>query len=435
MKAILTYLIVILGWSAVAQNDPKQWTLQECIDYALENNTGIKQSELASELAFVDMQQALMDLYPSVNANIGTALSFDNPNANTSLNNNFGISSNLTIYDGHRNKMKIKLAEKNLEINKLRTQETIDHIALSIINAYLNVLYNRESVLIAQDQVTVNEKLLKRMKELVTSGTNAANDLFQVEANLANKQEALVKAENNFDIALLDLSQILQIDYTGFNIAPVNVNIQKASLSYAKSESVYKMALKNRAEIARANQEIENADLNIEMAQSGKKPVLSANYNFGTNFYYDVETDFTQRGYFEQLEKNRGHSLSLSLSIPIFDKNRTKSAVQKAQIRRDIANYNLENEKITLHAVVERAYIDAKTSLKTYETTKISVKAQEEAFRTAEERYNAGVLTSFDFDQVQTQLVQAKSAFIRAKYNYIFRTKLLDYYSGVPLSL
>jgi len=428
MKTLVSIILVLVSSSIFSQQ--KEWTLQECVSYAIENNITVKQSELSTLLKETEITRANMDFYPSVNGNIGSSFSFGDPNRNTNVSNNFGISSNAVLYNGNRNKNNVILAKTAYEISKLNTLQTRDNITLNVLNAYLNVLYNKEHVKIATEQISVGENLVARMHELVAAGVKAKNELFQVEANLSTNQEALVKAENNLELALLELTQVLQIPNTGFQVAPIQINIDSATLLYKNSEIIYNKAVASRPEITSAKLQIENAEKSIEIAESGKLPVLSASYSFGTSYYYDLETDFEQSGYFKQLENNRGHSVGVSLSIPIFDKNTTKINIQRAQIQKEIANNTLENEKINLHATIERAYIDAKTSLKTFEATQKSLQAQQEAFRVTKERYDAGILTSFDFDQVRNQLVNAQSAMVRAKYNYVFRATFLDFYSG-----
>ena len=427
---ILAFLSVTIGYS---QNN-SIWSLEECVSYAIENNISVKQSKLSSQLQETEITRAEMDFYPSVSGSAGVDYGFDKPLGKNSFNNNFGISSRVTLYNGNRNKNTLKRAEKNLEISKLNIQKIQDDITLRVVNAYLTVLYNRESVKIAKEQIKVGENLVIRMKELVDAGTKARNDLFQVEANLATNEENIVTAENNLDLALLDLSQILQISHKGFSIEDVSINLESAKLFYSDSEIIYSKALSLRPQIESATMNIENADLDIEMAKSGMLPTVSASYQFNTG-YIDVQDALYQSAYFKQLVDNRGHSIGVSVNIPIFDKFSTRTNTQRAKIQKEIAEYSLENEKTNLRATVERAFIDAKTSLKTFEATKKSVVAQEEAFRIAQERYNLGVLTSFDFDQVRNQLVNAQSSYIRAKYNFVFRTKFLEFYYGLPIKL
>lgn len=432
MKFIQVVFLVFLGmYSGSAQN---KWSLEKCVSYAIENNNSVKQSELASQLQETEITRAEMDFYPTVSGSTGVDYGFGKPLGKNSFNNSFGISSGITLYNGNRNKNTLKRAEKNLEISKLNVQKIQDDITLRVVNAYLTILYNQESVKIAKDQIKVGENLVVRMKELVALGTKARNDLFQVEANLATNEERLVTAENNLDLSLLNLAQILQISHKGFSIEEVKINIKTAKLIYSNSDLIYSKSLKLRPEIQSATMNIENANLDIAMAKSGMLPTVSASYRFNTGFV-DVQDALRQSAYFKQLVDNRGHSVGVSVQIPIFDKFSTRTNTQRAQIQKEIAEYTLENEKTNLRATIERAFLDAKTSLKTFEATKKSVLAQEEAFRIAQERYDLGVLTSFDFDQVRNQLVNAQSSFIRAKYNFIFRTKFLEFYYGLPIKL
>ncbi len=435
MRFVYSLLFIFLGTMLTfAQQTGKVWSLEECVDYAIHNNISVKKSELATQLKEADVASAKMNFYPNVSGSVGANYSFGAPLSYSSFNNSYGISSGVTLYNGQKNKHFVTLAEKDLEISNLNIQKNKDDISLFVVNAYLDILYNRENVKIALEQISVGEKLVERMQGLVDAGTKARNDLFQVEANLAANEEAVVTAENNLDLALLNLAQTLQISHVGFDVADVSINLESAKLLYNNSELIYEKALTTRPEIESATMSIENADIDIAVAKAGKLPTVSASYSFGTN-YFNVEDALNQSGYFKQLADNRGHSLGVSVGIPIFDKHATKIGVQRAQILKEMAEYTLEDEKTHLRATVERAYIDAKTSLKTFEAAKKSVEAQEEAFRTAQERYDLGVLTSYDFDQVRNQLVNAQSSFIRAKYSFVFRSTLLKFYYGLPIKL
>ena len=434
MKLILSLLVGVFSFILSAQESAKVWSLEECVAYAIKNNISVKQSELATQLQEVEITRAKMNFYPSVSGSVGTNYSFGAPLGNNSFSNSYGVSTSATLYNGNRNKNLVELAEKDFEISKLNLQKIQDDITLRVVNAYLNILYNKENVLIAQEQIKIGNQLVKRVQELVDAGTKARNDLFQVDASLAANEEALVTAENNLDLALLDLAQILQISHVGFSIKEVRIDLELAKLRYSDSELIYKKALSWRPEIENAKIRIENSDIEIAIAESGLLPSVSASYSFGTN-YLNVQDAINQSGYFKQLGDNRGHSAGLSVNIPIFDKYTTRIGVQRAKVQKEIATYTLVNERTNLRAIVERAYIDAKTSLKTFEAAKKSVKAQEEAFRTAQERYDLGVLSSYDFDQVRNQLVKAQSSFIRAKYNFIFRSKFLEFYYGIPIKL
>ena len=434
MKLILSFFVCFLWTSVAFSQVNKIWSIEECVSYAFENNLTVKKSELSSQLQEAEITRTKMDFYPSVSGSAGVTYGFIIPSEHNTLSSNFGISSSMTLYNGNRNKNNLKLAKKDLEISKLNSKKIQDDITLRVVNAYLTILYNREGVKIAKEQISIGKKLVERMQGLVDAGSKARNDLFQVEANLATNEENLVAAENNLDLALLDLSQILQISHKGFEVEDVSINLESAKLFYADSDIIYAKALTLRPEIEGAMLNIENAALGIEMAKSGLLPIVTASYSFGTNFI-DIQGAVNQANYFRQLADNRGHTIGVSVSVPIFDKFTTRTNTQRAKIQKEIAEYSLESEKTNLRATIERAFIDAKTSLKTFEATKKSVEAQEEAYRVAQERYDLGVLTSYDFDQVRNQLVNAQSSFLKAKYNFVFRSKFLEFYYGIPIKL
>ncbi len=426
--------VLISVVSALAQNNPKKWTLNECVDYAIKNNLNVKQNELDTQIQELEIQRAKNNFLPNVSGTFGADYDFGTPDTNNSFSNSIGIGANATLYNGNRTKNAIASTEKYTKISKLSVEILKNDLAVQVLSAYLNVIYSREGVKIAQDQLSVGQKLLDRMTELVNAGVKAKNDLFQVQATLASNEESLVTAQNNLDLALLNLSQLIQVSNVGFDIADVPITINQVQLKYENSEMIYKEALVWRPEVRLANKQIEASELDIIIAKSGFLPTVTANYSFGTRFL-DIQNIHTESDYFKQIADNRGHSIGLTAAFPIFDKYSTKINTQRAQIQKLKSQTSLENEKFKLRTEIEKAYIDAKTSLKTFEAAKKSVEAQEENFRTAQERYNMGVLTSFDFEQVRNQLVLAQSSFIRAKYNYIFKSKFLEIYYGLPISL
>jgi outer membrane protein len=435
MKTIFRLAFLFLGMTvAFAQQTPKKWTLQECVEHAVQNNLSVKQNELSTQLQEVEVDRVKSSFLPGVSGSFGADYAFGAPEKNSSFSNSMGIYTNATLYNGNRTKNAVTLAQKDVEISELAVEELKSDLAVQVVSAYMNVLFNREGVIIAQDQLGVGQKLLARMDELVKAGVKAQNDLFQVQATLAANEESLVTAQNNLELALLELSQLLQVPFAGFDIADMPITVDEAKLKYSNSEMIYNKALEWRPEIISANKQVENSDLEIANAKAGYLPTVTASYSFGTN-YLNIADLASQSGYFKQLADNRGHTIGVSASIPIFDKFNTKLNTQRAQVQKLILENALETKKVNLQAEVERAYIDAKTSLKTFDAAKKSVEAQEEAFRTAQERYNLGILTSYDFEQVRNQLVQARSSFIRAKYNFLFKSKFLEIYYGVPITL
>lgn len=435
MKTVFRLTFIFLSITAAfAQQPSKKWTLTECVEHAVQNNLSVKQNELSTQLQEVEVERAKYTFLPGASGTVGANYAFGEPLLPNSFSNSIGVSSSATLYNGNRTKNALIFAKNDVEIGQLAVEELKSDLAVQVVSAYMNVLFNREGVIIAQDQLSVGQKLLDRMDELVKAGVKAQNDLYQVQATLAANEESLVTAQNNLELALLELSQLLQVPFAGFDIADMPVTVDEAKLKYDNSEMIYNKALEWRPEIISANKQVENSDLEIANAKAGNLPTVNATYSFGTN-YFNAQDAVSQSGYFKQLADNRGHTIGVSASIPIFDKFNTKLNTQRAQVQKLILENALETKKVNLQAEVERAYIDAKTSLKTFDAAKKSVEAQEEAFRTAQERYNLGILTSYDFEQVRNQLVQARSSFIRAKYNFLFKSKFLEIYYGVPITL
>ncbi len=432
-KHLFSFIILFLSILVSAQNKTKLWSLEDCVNYALENNLQVKQSDLNTELFKAEAERASMVFYPSVSASTSLGYNFYTTESPNTFSNTYGISAESTLYNGLRHKKQKELAEQEVALSFLDSQIVKDDILLQVVNAYMSILFYRENLTITSDQFEVGKELVERMQQLVDAGTNAANDLYQVQATLAANEEAMVSAQNDLDLALLELAQILQIPPKDFQVEAVSLDMSKVSLMYNNSDQVFEKALDWRPEIKRAEMNMDNAALNTAIAETGKAPNIGASYSFGTNYFNSESID--NQDYFDQILDNRGHSLGINASIPIFDRNNTKINVQRAKIQEDIAQNTYQNEYTMLRANIERVYLDAKSASKNYEAAKKSVEAQEEAFRTAKEQFDLGVMTSYDFEQVRNQLVQAQASFASAKYNYFFRVKVLEYYYGLPLKL
>ena len=256
--------------------------------------------------------------------------------------------------------------------------------------------------------------------------------MLDVEATLANDEQRVIAAENNLALAKLTLSQLLQLPSDNFEVKAVEVGTPSDQLLYENSSSVYDVAVANRSEIKSAEKNIEISKISTDVSKSGYMPSLSASYSYGTGARYSSLTD-TELSMFRQFENNLGHSLGLSLNIPIFSRFQNKTSVAKSEIQEEVAQLNLEQTKLTLQSNIERAFTDARAALKTYLATQKSLVSQKLAFDNAQERYNIGVMNSFDLDQARNRFVNAEASLINAKYDFVFKTKVLDFYAGKSL--
>lgn len=419
----------------------KIWGLEEAVNYALTNNLSVKQAALSTDLKNEDIIIAKGNRLPSLNASASESFSFgssiDNGNIRISGNRNstsFGVSSSVTLFNGFRNLNTIKQAELGYEASLLDLEKMKNDISLYVVNSYLNILFNKESLKVAQDQLQISKLQLSKVQQLVTEGSRAKSEQLEAEATVASDEEKIVNAQNSLDLALLSFAQLLQVSHRNIDIQEVNVTLGSSKLKYDDTDAIFSKAVSEKPEIKSAELEIKNAELSVDIAKSSYYPSLSLGYGFST-FYGYTDGLPNQDSFLNQFEDNKSHNINLSLNIPIFNGFRTKSSVSKALINKQLSSYALESEKLKLRESIERAYADAKAALNQYIASEKSAATQQEAFKNAEIRYNLGAMTSFDFEQVRARLVAAQSSFINAKYNYIFKTKLLEYYFGIPIVL
>jgi len=428
-NSILILLVFSVGFS-FAQ---KKWSLQECVQYALENNISIKKAKLNTTLANEDVAIAKARLLPNVSAdasqNFGVNSDYDRINPNT----NFGVSASVDLYNGGRNKIQITQSENQIFLSKLDLEILQSNISLQIANDYLNALLNKENIKVAKEQINITTIQLKKMQELIDAGVNPRADLLDIQATLSQNKQQLVQAENALDLSLLNLAQLIQVSPEGFDIKDVNITIDNAVLLYDNSNLIYETAVKSRPEISKAEIQIENAELGIKSAKTNLLPTIGLNYRLNTSYAYRFSGDGELNKIFDQYNDNHGHNIGISARYTIFDGKANKARINKAKITREIISQNLEDEKLRLRETIERAFLDTKSSLKQYESSLSSLKAQEEAFKIAEERYKLGAMNSFDFDLVKSRLFNAKVAVINAKYNFVFKTKVLDFYNNKPI--
>ena len=430
--------LLLVGLSASAQQ--KKWSLQECVDYALENNITILQGENAILTNEQNVDAANGQFLPSVSGFVGHTVSLGNRELfpgqfvdRTDNSTNASISLSQTVFNGFRLTNLYKQSQLNLETSKLELNRIKDDISLNVVNAYLNVLFNIENLEIAQAQYDFSKKQLDQVRELVEAGVQPQANVYDAEATLSSDLQNVTVAENNYELALLSLSQLLQLPYEGFEVEVIELDNPSSELMYKNASPIVSYALDNRYEIKVAQKNIENSALNTEISKSGYLPTVSFNYAFGSNVFFTNLID-TEDSFFNQLNNQKGHRFSLNVSVPIFSQFQNKTNVAKAKIQEENAQLNLKQAKLDVEANVQRAFTDAKAALRAYEAAKSSLQSQEIAFQNSQERYDIGAMNAFDLEQSRLRLVNAESSLINAKYDFIFKTKVLDFYLGKPIT-
>lgn len=432
---LLSLFFISLGFSQ------KKWSLKECVDYALKNNITVQQNAINVSLAKKDVKISNGNFLPgagiSSGGNFNSGLSQDQTGVlrNTSnISTNFSLSVNGTAFNGFRNLNSYKQAQLGVESSKLDLERVQNDISLRVVNGYLNILFAKENLNVARVQAQISKKQVDAAKQRYDAGVIPKGDLLNAQSTAANDQQSIITNENTLTIALLNLAQLLQIPTKDFDVLNIEVGSPSAVLLYDSADMVYQKALTNQPQIKNAELAIDNADLNIKIAKGAYLPTLSYSLSTGSSYFEQLNNLFPgQRNtyFFKQMLKDRvTYGASLSLNIPVFNRFQTKNRVARSIINKDVSKLNLENEKLQLQQAIEQAFVDSKAAAKTYEAATISLEAQKEAFKNAQERYNLGAMTLFDFDLVRNRLVSAESALIRAKYDYVFKTKVLQFYYG-----
>ena len=437
MKKI-TIIAALLGlvFSASAQ-EGKKWTLRECVEYALENNISVKQSELDLENAKLNKMDAIGNLLPTLNGNASyttnTGASI-NPTTNQFENETFssfttGASSSLTLFDGLRNIRQLQRAKPSRLASQYQLEKMESDIALAVANSYLQVLLNKANLEAIKSQNEVSQEQLERTQNLVDAGTLPQGDLLEIKATIANEIQQIVVAENNIQISLISLAQLLLIeDYETFQIVDEGYEVISTEIADLAPQEIIRNAQSSRPEVKIAEKNVELAEKDVEIARGSYYPTLSAFFNYNTRY---SDNDFLNRNFTDQLWQNDGLGYGFRLNVPIFNGLSVRTNVKRNKINLQRTEYQLEQAKLDLESNVYQAYVDAKGAAKSYEAALSALESQELAFEYATDRYEVGLTNAFDFSQSKQRFDNAKINVNQAKYDYIFKLKVLELYFGV----
>ena len=413
----------------------KIWTLEQCVDHALENNITILQAENSLLSSKQDIISAKGNFLPSINSNLSGGASLGNIEVfpgefrdREFYSTSVGIGFSQSVFNGFRNINLLNQSKLSLERNQFELEKFKDDISLNVANTYLNVLFNKENLELAKLQVEFSEFQVNQVKTLVEAGSEPNSTLIETQATYSRDIQNLTIAENNHDLALLTLVQLLQLPYENFDVEVIEIDTPSANLMYNDIAPILNYALQNRNEIKVAERDIELAKLGTKISKSAYLPNVSMGYGFNASANFSNLT--VDDELLDQLNVNKGHSINMNISIPIFNRNQIKAQVKKSKIQEETSNLALEQAKINLESTIQRAFTDARAALKSYEAAQLSLQSQEVAFQNSQERFIIGALNSFDLEQSRLRMINARSSLINAKYDFIFKTKVLDFYLG-----
>lgn len=415
-------------------------SLQECVDFALEHNYSVKQRILERESKHVQLKATKTSIAPSLGANIGQAFDFGTSALasatvvnTTQSTTNFGIGLNMDIFRGLRTHHQIKSDKLDLEATLFDIENAKENIELMVTAFFLQILLNKEILEVFKTQVELSQEQVSRIEILVNNGKSSDAELFAAKSTLANDQVSVVEANNSVRLSILDLAQLM--NYPNVALFDIITDGDQDDIDEILSKNidvygVVENALENRPAIRAALMRIEQAKRNIKVHQSGWYPTLGFNASFGTSYFYRFEEIalIPNEPFGVQFKNHARQSLGLSLYIPIFDKLSTHYNVKQQKIYVKTQELQLEETKRTLIKEIEQAYVNAVASKEKYLASLVANTSSQIAFQYEEVKYNAGSSTNFEFNDAKNRYLQAKSKLIQAKFDFLFRVKILEFY-------
>ena len=471
MNKVASLIFCFLSFTINSQ--VKKYTLLECVNIALEKNIRIQQSEFDLEGADIDRGDAIGNFLPRINAqsqhiwNNGLSQNITNgliENLTTQFSS-FGGNLGVTLFNGKQNINQLARANLNIISRQYQLEDMKDDISLFVANSYLQVMFNKEFEQVQRYQLEIAKQELERTQLRISAGVQTQAEIYEIEANLASQEQALVQSENATRLSLISLAQSLLItDYENFDIADVNFNVPLSQILLEKPKKIFEKSLTLRNDIKVAATNIEIAKTDIDLAKGALLPTLSAFYNYNTRISYSdrfietgnfietpigvvkengslVVTQFPERAitdplsFGDQFRQNDGHSYGLALNIPIFNGLSIKNNIKRRKLNLKRSETQFEQTKLDLENTINQAFNNAEGAFKFYEASEKTLKARKEAYFIAEKQFEAGVLNSYDFIQIKQRYDIAASDNVRAKYDYIFKLKVLEFYFGVEIAI
>lgn len=448
----LNIFILLFFLTTLTNAQEKKWTLEECVHYALEKNINIQQTQLDNELILVDKKDAIGNFLPSINANASHTWNIGlniNPISNaaetqTFQNTSVGLDVGIDIYKGLQNQHRLRRANLAKIASQYQLSKMKDDISLNVANAFLQVLFNKENLKIQQKTLQNNIQQKQRTQTLVDAGSIPRGDLLDMSATVATSQQSVIVAENALLISKLSLAQLLQLeDFKNFDVVESEISPSENAVMLQSAETIYNKAKEERVElkIARANLEIAQKD--IEIAKSALQPSLRGFYSFSSRatnsdrISTDTNGNFIVRGpdaLLNQFSDNKGNAFGLQLNIPILNGFSVKNNIERSKIAFKRSEIAINQQELDLKRNVYTAFTDANGALNAYEAAVTALEARAESYKYAQQRFEVGLLNAFDLNQSQTLFANAESEVIRAKYDYVFKVKVVEFYFGIPIA-
>lgn len=436
-----SYLFIGIGAMCMPVHAQQAWTLKKCIDYAIEHNLTIKQQEASAEQSKIELSTAKNSRLPDLNGNASHSFSFgrslqaDNTyNSINTQNTGFSLSTSVPLFTGLQIPNNIALSKLNLQAALEDLNAAKENVSIQVASSYLQVLFNDELARVAHEQVDLSREMLVQREAYFRNGKASESELYEAKSRVAQDELSAVQADNDYQLALLDLSQLLELPSPdGFAIVSPQIDAVENLGTPLPPAEIYADALLIKPVIKAAQYRLEGAQKSIRIAQSAYYPQLSLGAGLSTNYYKMSGMD--NAGFGSQLRDNFSQYVGLTLSIPIFNRLATRNRVRSARIQQTTLGWQLEDSKKTLYKEIQQAYYNTLSAQTQYTSSRTAAEAAKASFDLMKERYMNGKANATEFNESRTAWMRAVSDQLQAKYNYIFRFKILDFYRGVPLEL
>lgn len=475
MQRKITLLLTLLGLAVLSAQAQNAWTLEKCVDYARQNNLRVKQAEYTIKNTGLTKRQNEFNRLPALSARTSGGLQFGrtiDPTTNTFNTeqigfNSFSLDLSATLYGGNQINNSVKQSKIDLEAARLDAQATVNDIGLSIANAYLSILLAEEQLANGRRRLELSQTQLEQTDKLIQAGSLPPNDRLDFLAQIALDEQAIVETQNLVAIGYLNLKQLLEIDPTEDIriVRPESIQIPEGVDPFSfQTDEVYNTALQTQPQIRAADLRLESAQLGENIAQGGYLPTLSLFASLNTNyssafqsaifglvrtkqtvfinndpveieFENQAPVDFRDIPYDTQIRDNFGQTVGLSLGIPIYSNHRNRINVERARLT--VLNTQVTNRQLRqqLKTDVQRSIADARAARESLQAAQRAADAAQAAYDNADKRFRLGAINSLEYTTARNNLDRAQVDVIRAKYQYLFNLKVVDFYLGRPISL
>ena len=449
VAAALAILAAFAALPAAAQ--PRQWTLRECCDYAVTHNISIRQQELRRRQQEVQLSTARNSRLPDLSGTVGQNFSFgrgltaNNTYTNTNTSStSFSLGTTIPLFTGFQIPNQIRLSQLNLEAATQDLEKAKNDIRMQVAQAYVQILYSQEISAVAHRQISIDSMQVVRLQALVDNGRASGAQLSQQQATLAQSRLTATQADNNLDLALLTMTQLLELPTAdGFAVAPPSApegatiagkpssqGNEAPSGAEGGAEAVYAEALGLKPEIAAQQLRLRATDHSIRIAQAGYMPTLSLSGGLGSNYYTNSEISSDPFG--RQLKNNFSQYIGLSLNIPIFNRFQTRNSVRSARLEQQNQQLALDNTKKTLYKEIQQVCLNYGAAQAKFQSSSAAVRSSQDAFTLMQAKYENGKANITEFNEAKNNYLRAESDCAQARYELLYQHALLQFYRGQP---